>query len=175
MARGEYRPSVWYGASPYNYTAANRPYSNRINKIVIHVTQGSWSSALNWFKDSRAQSSAHYTVSSRYGGVGQSVREKDIAWHAGNWSYNQTSIGIEHEGYVSDPKWFTDAMYRSSAKLVAYLTWKYRIRVDRYHIIGHNQIPNPSRPGSYGGVGGHTDPGGYWDWSKYMYYVRYFR
>ncbi len=30
-----------YLASPYNYTVASRPYSNRIDKIVIHVTQGS--------------------------------------------------------------------------------------------------------------------------------------
>ncbi len=41
MASGEYPGSTWYGASSYNYTAANRPSSNRINKIVIHVTQGS--------------------------------------------------------------------------------------------------------------------------------------
>ena len=175
MARGEYSGSSWHGASPYNYTAANRPYSHRIDKIVVHVTQGSWAGALNWFKDSRAQASAHYTVSSRYGLVGQSVRENDIAWHVGNWFYNKTSIGIEHEGYVSDPKWFTDVMYRTSAKLAAYLTWKYRIPVDRYHIIGHNQVPNPYRSGSYGGAGGHTDPGRYWDWNKYMYYVRYYR
>ena len=37
MARGEYSGATWYGASPENYTGANRPYSKRINKIVIHV------------------------------------------------------------------------------------------------------------------------------------------
>jgi hypothetical protein len=143
------------------YSNANRPSSNPIDKIIIHVTQGSWSSAINWFLNSSAQVSAHYTVRSSDGFIGQSVREKDIAWHAGNWPYNQTSIGIEHEGYVSDPKWFTDAMYRSSAKLSAYLCKKYGIPVDRAHIIGHNEVPNTD----------HTDPGGYWDWTTYMSYV----
>ena len=165
QATGEYSGSTWYGASPYNYTAADRPSTDRIDKIIVHVTQGSWSGAISWFQDSRAQASAHYTVRSSDGSIGQSVREKDIAWHAGNWPYNQTSIGIEHEGYVSDPKWFTDAMYRSSAKLSAYLAKKYGIPIDRSHIIGHVEVPYPNT---------HYDPGSYWDWDKYVSYVRYY-
>jgi N-acetyl-anhydromuramyl-L-alanine amidase AmpD len=161
----DYSGATWYGASSYNYTAANRPSSNPINKIVIHVTQGPWSSSINAFQNSSHQASAHYTVRSSDGFIGQSVREKDIAWHAGNWPYNQTSIGIEHEGYVSDPSWFTDAMYRSSAKLSASLAKKYGIHIDRNHIIGHDEVPYPNT---------HTDPGYYWDWNKYMSYVRYY-
>ena len=30
------------------------------------------------------------------------VPERDIAWHAGNWPYNETSIGIEHAGFTND-------------------------------------------------------------------------
>ena len=78
MAANYWR-ATFYGAHPNNYTVANRPYSNRINKIIIHVTQGSYSSALNWFNDPRAYVSAHYTVSSRYAVVGQAVREMNIA------------------------------------------------------------------------------------------------
>ena len=106
--------------------------------------------------------------------VDQLVREKDIAWHAGNWLYNQTSIGIEHEGFVSDSSWFTKAMYRSSAQLAAYLCNKYGIPKDRSHVIGHNEVPDPYNPGQYGGAGHHTDPGGYWDWTRYMGYVEYY-
>jgi hypothetical protein len=168
---GDYRGSTWYGASPYNYTSANRPYHVRINKIVIHVAQGSYSGTLNWFLNSQAQASAHYTVNYD-GAVGQSVQEKDIAWHAGNWKYNKTSIGIEHAGYINDPSWFTDSMYRSSAKLTAYLCRKYEIPVDLYHIIGHNEVPDPYNPSQYGGVDHHQDPGPYWNWNKYMNYVR---
>ena len=165
---------LYLPASSSNYTVANRPYSHLIDKIIIHVTQGSWSSALNWFQNSRAGAAAHYTVRSSDGYLGQSVAEKDIGWHAGNFSYNQTSIGIEHEGYVSNPKWFTEAMYDASARLSAYLVNKYGIPLDRAHIIGHNEIPDPYAPGQYGGVANHTDPGKYWDWYKYMDYVTYY-
>ncbi len=162
MATPDYSGSTWYGAYSGNYTNASRPGSNSINKVIVHVTQGSWSSAINWFRDSRAGVSAHYTVRSSDGFIGQSVQEEDIGYHAGNWTYNQTSIGIEHEGYVSDPKWFTESMYRSSAKLTAYLCKKYGIPIDRGHIIGHNEVPGAT----------HTDPGGYWNWTKYISYVK---
>jgi N-acetyl-anhydromuramyl-L-alanine amidase AmpD len=42
-------------------------------------------------------------VRSSDGFIGQSVVEKDIGYHAGTWPYNQTSIGIEHEGFVEYP------------------------------------------------------------------------
>ena len=165
MAIIDYSNFVYLPANSNNYTVANRPYSHLIDKIIIHVTQGSWSSALNWFQNPHSGVTAHYAVRSADGFAGQSVREKDIAWHAGNWLYNQTSIGIEHEGYVSDPKWFTEAMYDSSARLSAYLCNKYLIPIDRDHIIGHTEVPYPNN---------HYDPGNYWDWYKYMDYVWYY-
>lgn len=158
----DYAGATWYSAASSNYSAANRPTSDRIDKIVIHVTQSSYASAMNWFQNPAAQVSAHYTVRSSDGLIGQSVHEKDIAWHAGNWDYNRTSIGIEHEGYVDDPKWFTDAMYRSSAKLAASLANKYDIPIDRQHIVGHSEVPGAD----------HTDPGPNWDWNLYMSYVK---
>ncbi len=163
-SRADYRRARWYGTNGNNYTPANRPHDLKINKIVIHVTQSSWGSAINWFKDPRAQASAHYVIRSRDGFIGQSVREHNIAWHAGNWNYNQHSIGIEHEGYVNNPKWFTNAMYHSSARLVAHLCRKYHIPINRKHIIGHYQVPGSD----------HTDPGRYWNWHKYMRLIRHY-
>lgn len=157
----DYWRATWYGTNGNNYTNANRG-AKQINYIIIHVTQGSWAGTLNWFQDPRAQVSAHYVIRSSDGKIGQSVREKNIAWHAGNWTYNEHSIGIEHEGYVSEKKWFTDAMYRSSARLSAYLCKKYNIPIDRKHIIGHYQVPGSD----------HTDPGPYWNWDKYMRLVK---
>jgi N-acetyl-anhydromuramyl-L-alanine amidase AmpD len=171
-ANGEYAASGFYGAHPNNYTVANRPYSNLISGIVIHVTQGSWSGAINWFNNPSASASAHYTVRSADGFIGQSVSEKDIAWHSGNWDFNQSSIGIEHEGYFDNPAWFTDTMFRSSAQLTAYLAKKYQIPIDRAHIIGHNEVPDPYHPGEYGGASHHINcPGNYWYWDLYMSYV----
>jgi N-acetyl-anhydromuramyl-L-alanine amidase AmpD len=174
MATGEYPGYTSYPAAPSNYSVASRPASNPINKIIVHVTQGSWAGTINRFQDSRSQVSAHYTVRSSDGAVGQPVREKDSAWHAGNWSYNHTSIGIEHEGLVDESKWFTEVMYRSSAQLTAYLCNKYGVPRARSHVIGHNEVPDPYDPDRYGGVVPHTDPGGYWDWSKYIGYVEHY-
>jgi len=161
----------WYPASVANYAVAHRPASNPITLVIIHVAQGSFTSVINLFQNPSANVSSHYIVRSSDGFIAQSVREQDIARHAGNPSYNQTSIGVEHEGYVDDPTSLTDAMYRSSAKLVASLVYKYGILVDRRHIIGHDEVPHPRKPGQYGGVSGHRDPGLYFDWEKYMGYI----
>jgi hypothetical protein len=48
---------------------------------------------------------------------------------------------------VSDSSWYTEAMYRSSARLVAYLCNKYCIPRNRSHVIGHNEVPDPNNPG----------------------------
>ncbi|MEV0626173.1 N-acetylmuramoyl-L-alanine amidase [Nonomuraea wenchangensis] len=157
----DYGPAAWVAASSSNYTASSRPSSYAIDRVVIHVTQGSYAGTISWFQNASAQVSAHYVVKSSNGAITQMVREKDIAWHAGNWTYNTRSIGIEHEGYVSDASWFTDAMYRASAALTKAICDKYGIPKDRTHIIGHNQVPGAT----------HTDPGSYWNWTTYMNYV----
>ncbi len=103
------------------------------------------------------------------GAVTQMVNEDDTAWHAGNWAYNQRSVGIEHEGFVDDPAtWYTNELYAGSAALVRYLVDKYSVPVDRDHIIGHNEVPDPNNAGQFGGAGHHTDPGGGWDWDTFM-------
>ncbi|MDP9867810.1 MULTISPECIES: golvesin C-terminal-like domain-containing protein [Streptosporangium] len=160
-ASPDYPNASWVAASSSNYTASSRPSSYAIDRVVIHVTQGSYAGTISWFQNPSASVSAHYVVRSSDGAVTQMVRDKDVAWHAGNWSYNTRSIGIEHEGYVSDASWFTDAMYRASAALTRSICDKYGIPKDRTHIIGHNQVPGAT----------HTDPGQYWDWNKYMQYV----
>lgn len=156
MATPDYSRARWYGAYSGNYSRASRPSSNRIDKIVVHVVEGSWSSAINWFNDSRAGVSAHYTVRSSDGFIGQSVQEKDIAYHAGNWPVNQTAIGIEHEGYGSQPsRWFTNEMYNSSARLSAYLCNKYNIPVQlvssnsQAGILAHRQATSTACPGRF--------------------------
>lgn len=75
---------------------------------------------------------------------------------------NQTSVGIEHEGYVDDSSWFTPELYDGSARLTAYLCGRYGIPIDRTHVIGHNEVPGAD----------HTDPGPWWWWSYYMNKVR---
>lgn len=154
-------------ASTSNYSDYSRSGGD-ITTVVIHDTEGSYSGAISWFQNSAAQASAHYVVRSSDGEITQMIQEEDVAWHAGDWNTNLHSIGIEHEGYASDPgTWYTDAMYEQSAMLTADICDRYGIPKDRTHIIGHFEVPGCSS-GHGGGSSCHTDPGDGWDWDKYM-------
>ena len=159
---GDYSGSAAFElASSTNYTAASRVGSD-IDVVVIHTVQGSYSGAISWFQNSSADVSAHYVIRSSDGEVTQCLWEEDIGWHAGNWSYNERSIGLEHEGYVDDPDlWYTEEMYRSSARLVADIISRTSVTLDRDHIVGHVEVPGAT----------HTDPGTGWDWDRYMGYI----
>ncbi|OEV04972.1 nucleoside transporter [Streptomyces oceani] len=149
----DYPPALWVPASESNYTAGR---SADISQVVIHVTQGSYAGSISWFQNPEAQVSAHYVIRSSDGEVTQMVRDGDTAWHARD--ANSSSLGIEHEGYVDDPSWFTDSMYQASAALTKHLADTHGIPKDREHIVGHSEVPGND----------HTDPGPNWDWDKYM-------
>jgi N-acetyl-anhydromuramyl-L-alanine amidase AmpD len=148
----------WQPATPSNFTAADRPWSHPVDKVIVHVTQTAYTGTLAIFQNPAKKVSAHYVVRSADGHIAQCVREADIAWHAGNWDYNTSSIGIEHEGWVDKPAYFTEALYQESAKLTAGICGRYGIPRDRAHIIGHYEVPGTD----------HTDPGVYWDWQRYL-------
>ncbi|MYS22808.1 N-acetylmuramoyl-L-alanine amidase [Streptomyces sp. DvalAA-14] len=154
----DYPTATWAPASSANYTAASRPTTYPVDLVVIHVTQETFADTISLFQDPAHAAAAHYVVRSADGAVDQCVREHDIAWHAGNWDYNTRSIGIEHEGWVDQPAYFTNALYRASAALTAAVCTKYGIPKDRNHIIGHYQVPGTD----------HTDPGPNWDWVRYL-------
>lgn len=164
----EYPLATWSPAAECNYTVDG---PRQINYVIVHVAQGSYAGTISWFKNCSAKATTHYVIRSSDGAVTQMVLEKDIAWHAGNWDYNVHSIGFEMEGYIDDPKWFTDALYSSAAKLTAYICDKYGIPKDRQHIIGHNEVPG-CPTGNGGGKSCHTDPGPYWNWDKFMALVK---
>ncbi|MFG3009803.1 N-acetylmuramoyl-L-alanine amidase [Streptomyces cinerochromogenes] len=159
-------PYEEFGDNDYgNHDLGDRPDSQSIRYIVIHDTEGSWDGVLKLIQDP-TYVSWNYTIRSTDGLIAQHVKAKDVAWHAGNWYVNAKSIGIEHEGFLAAPDaWYTEAMYRSSARLVRYLARTYGIPLDRQHILGHDNVPGPTTstiPGM------HTDPGPYWDWRHYF-------
>ncbi|RIQ24470.1 golvesin C-terminal-like domain-containing protein [Jiangella rhizosphaerae] len=155
----DYPPARWVAANSGNYRVANRPNDYAIDRVVIHTVQGSYAGCISWFQNPSANVSAHYVIRSSDGEVTQMVRDKDVAWHVG--TTNNRSIGIEHEGWVTDPAWYTEAMYRSSAALTRHVCDRYGIPRDRTHIIAHSEAPGAT----------HTDPGPNWDWNRYMGYV----
>lgn len=159
-------PYEEFGEGDYgNHDLGDRPASQRVRYIVVHDTEGVWDGVLNMVQDP-TYVSWNYTLRSTDGHIAQHVKGKDLAWHAGNWYVNAASVGLEHEGFLADPDaWYTEAMYRSSARLVKYLARKYGVPLDRQHILGHDTVPGTTAatiPGM------HTDPGPYWDWRHYF-------
>lgn len=148
----------WYPASTSNYTPSLRPSAHSPDLVIIHVAQQTFTQTIGIFQDQAKQVSAHYVVRSGDGFVAQCVREHDLAWHAGNWDYNTRSIGIEHEGWVDQPEYFTHTMYERSARLTAGICDRYGLPKDRAHVIGHHEVPGSD----------HTDPGVHWDWARYI-------
>lgn len=161
----DYPPALWV-TSP-NYSSRN----DTISHVAIHTMQGSYSGSISWFQNPSSSASAHYMVRSSDGQVTQMVREYQKAWHAR--SANPYSIGIEHEGYVSNPAWYTTAMYNSSADITTHICDTYSVNCGNaysgaahstvvtlsqtYTVKGHQHFPDQT----------HTDPGINWDWSRY--------
>lgn len=164
----QYPPAIWTPAPSCNYSSRGVP----VSAITIHTIQGSYAGAISWAQNCNSNVSYHYVIRSSDGQVTQMVDEADKAWHVG--SENPYTIGYEHEGYVSDPSWYTTAMYTSSADLSRDIVNSgYGINPLRTYfgasssgtntlggctkIKGHQHYPNQS----------HTDPGINWDWERY--------
>jgi N-acetyl-anhydromuramyl-L-alanine amidase AmpD len=186
QGNGCYPDSDWDAASTSNYTPADRENDYDIRWVVIHDIEGTAAGAISWFKNPSAQASAHYVIDgdpSKYPRPVCMVDDTDVAWHAGNLGYNRRAVGIEHYGWAAQNK-YTDWEYDTSAKLTAWLLKTYNIPLQLETTLGpcdpsqgagiipHSAIPNPNDCSKGGGSSGHTDPGPYWDWTKYMDYVR---
>jgi len=151
-------PAVEFIESP-NFTKDERA-KGTINYVIIHTTEGSYKSCVEWFKTTKSQVSAHYVVGFD-GKIAQMVKDKDRAWHAGVKLYNEEAIGIEHEGHAAKNEW-TEKQFRASADLTRWLCAEYGIPIDRKHILGHQEIA-PGRK---------SDPGPYFKWDLYLALVK---
>jgi hypothetical protein len=147
-----------------NYDIGNRPAQQKIEYIIIHDTEGYFGPSVRLVQDV-TYLGWHYTLRSVDGYVAQHIKTKDVGWQAGNWYVNAKSVGIEHEGFAGHGTWYTEAMYRTSAKLVRHLALRFQIPLDRQHILGHDNVPGITA-GNVAGM--HWDPGPYWDWSHYF-------
>lgn len=165
----QYGPAIWSPAPPCNYSSRS---GTAISAITIHTVQGSYAGAISWAQNCASSVSFHYVIRSSDGQVTQLVLEQDKAWHVG--SENPYTIGYEHEGYVDNASWYTEAMYTSSADLsrdivnsgygIPPLRTFYGVATVGTNTLGsctkikgHQHFPNQS----------HTDPGINWNWEKY--------
>ena len=186
-AQPDYAPAIWNPAySGHWYTTGNSH-----SFCVIHDMEGYYLTTISYMQQSGTQVSIHYCVNSLVNGsdgthsennpndhpageISQLVREQYWAWHVLCW--NRYTFGTEHEGFVSSPVWYSEAMYQASAGLQRHLCDVWGIPKDRNHIIGHNEWQNPAWtswmaanwPSIDTTCNTHTDPGQYWDWNHFM-------
>lgn len=165
----EYGPAIWNAAPSCNYSSRS---GVAVSAVTIHTVQGTYAGAISWAQNCSSSVSYHYVIRSSDGQVTQMVSEANKAWHVG--SENPYTIGYEHEGYVTQPQWYTTAMYTASAAITRDVCQSgYGISPLRTFsgaatsginvlggctkIKGHQHYPNQS----------HTDPGIYWNWALY--------
>jgi N-acetyl-anhydromuramyl-L-alanine amidase AmpD len=182
-ASTDYAPAIWRSAySGHWYTSG---YGHRF--MVEHDMEGYYASTISYFQRSSTMVSMTYLVNGKHdassdypaGEITQMVREAYYSWGARCW--NQYCHGTEHEGFVSNPAWFTDAMYNTSSLATRHVCDKYSLPKDRNHVIGHDQkrisawrtwMSGQGYSDAFITCNDHTDPGAYWDWTRYMDLVK---
>ncbi len=183
--------STDYGPAVDRMITCSKWYTSGYGKkfVVIHDMEGYYLTGISYLRrcDLNASggynvaTSCHYVVNglkdyasdAERGEVSQLVREANYAWHARCW--NQYSLGTEHEGFASNPAWYTEEMYQASALLQRHLCDKFSIPKDRNRVIAHGQKSVSGWPAWASANLGidpycndHTDPGPYWDWNHFM-------
>ena len=113
-----------------------------IDTIVIHhwddaAKKPTFGGTVAWLTRKGASTSAHYVVEA--GKVACLVSPKHIAWHAGNWSWNSRSIGIELNPRASAGD------YATAAQLIREL----RAAYGDMPLKAHKAIKATSCPGNY--------------------------
>lgn len=177
QASTDYGPAVWRPVCDGKW------YTSGFGKkfYVIHDMEGYYLTGMAYIQRCDISVSIHYCINGKVdtasdaapGEVSQMVRDTYYAWHARCW--NQHTMGTEHEGFASNPAWFTTQMYDASALLTRSKADKYGMPKNRNHICGHNQKSVSGWPAYASANLGvdpycndHTDPGPYWDWSGFM-------
>lgn len=164
--------AIWLPSSNFD-TGRN---GASIDRIILHTTEGSFDGALGWLRGAAAgssnrASSSHYLVSADGSRIAQLVREADTAWAAGNLAFNRRGINIEQEGYAARGE-FSDALYAATGALVGRVARRHSIPLDRQHVIGHMDVPDPNNPALKGGIDHHDDPGNAYDFERLLRIAR---
>ncbi len=124
-----------------------------IRAIVIHTPEGGQQGTLDVLNGTRASFDFYMPLNGELYRCNDYL--KHIAWQAGDWHYNQRSIGIEQGDFAAKSGQFPDDHYRRLAYLVAYLIQttntplQYAKAKGQDGIIDHSMITPDDR----------TDPG----------------
>lgn len=170
----------WLPSPSSNFTAGRGGRS--VLWVVIHTTEGGYTTSVNWLRNPSSGVSAHYVVGRDNGSepvqIACLVDEADTAWTAGNFAVNQASVNVELVGFARQNPPVEEAVLQAAAGLVRRVCQRHGIpvrRVTREEILrgvpgicGHVDVPNPNNPTLGGGTSGHTDPGLFFPWERFL-------
>lgn len=117
--------------------------------VVVHIMDGSLLGTDEWFSNPASQVSSHYGVGLD-GEIHQYVLEENSAWTEGNVrkptaklliknvNPNYYCLSIENEGH--DLSFAPNTQMKALTQLIFNLCTKYKLPIDRNHIIGHFEI-----------------------------------
>lgn len=133
-----------------------------IDAIVIHTPEGGVPGTLDVLNETRASFDVYLPL----GGTFYKCNDwwNYIAWQAGDWHYNQRSVGIEQGDYARNSGNFSQAHYRRLARVVTYLLqttatpFRRATEYGQPGIIAHATITPNQR----------TDPGSDFKWDLLM-------
>ena len=120
-----------------------------INKIIVHHNAANLTVRGCYNVWQTREASAHYQVEED-GTIGQLVRDRNTAWHAGNWDANTTSIGIEHaNNHIGEPWTISEATLDNGAHLVAALCIFYKLGEPQWgvNVFPHRHFSATACPG----------------------------
>jgi N-acetyl-anhydromuramyl-L-alanine amidase AmpD len=173
-------PIQWLPSPPSNFTAGRG--GRRVLWVVIHTTEGLYTGSVNWLRNPKSGSSAHYVVGrdnpSEPVRIAALVDEADTAWTAGNFAVNQASVNVELVGFSKRNPPVDEETLKVAAALVQRICQRHGVpvrRVLRQHILagipgiaGHADVPDLNNPALGGGINGHTDPGPFFPWDRFF-------
>ena len=151
MAQPDYGPAIWHPICNANWYTSG--YGHKF--CVVHDMEGYYGTCISMMSAcSHTSSSVYYCINGLTdssdngappGEITQIVRESYYAWHACCW--NQYSYGCEHEGFASNPAWYTEAMYQASGGLL-HVTGAMLTALPRTATTSSPTAKNPTPTGS---------------------------
>jgi hypothetical protein len=162
-------PVTWAQTENFGYPKGQRGRNGQsVIGICYHIAEGSRGSVESWFGSPKSQASSHFLVC-RDGAIVQFVDEEDAAWTQGDtqavtWPLydravnpNLQLIGIEHEGYFTDP--WTEEEFQADVALTLHLCERFGIAPRRPYLLGHYELNGKTRPNC---------PGPHFPWSRLL-------
>lgn len=110
---------IWIG-SPNHYNGRN---GYAVTHITLHIMVGHLAGTDSVFKNPGSQASAHYGIGAD-GTIHQYVSERDGSYSDANFTSNNSTISIEHEGGMNGIP-CTQACMNASARLCADIARRY--------------------------------------------------